>query len=104
MEDFRHQAAPVLRFAERFCTFDPAAWAATDDLYSAWCCYAQDEGHECGAKMTLVANLRAAFPGIERQRVRHPIGFPADANIWGYRGIGPNTAGGKIAKKFRLVA
>ena len=58
-------ASPVSAFVRDRCVRKPDASVLVDDLYSAWKSWAEDNGHQAGAKSTFGRNLRAVVPEVK---------------------------------------
>jgi putative DNA primase/helicase len=70
-------ASPVSAFVRDYCVRKPGESVDRDTLYRAWKTWAEENGHEAGAKSTFGRNLRAVVPElrtsqptIEGDRVR----------------------------------
>ena len=57
-------ASPVSAFVRERCVRKPGESVVRDTLYSAWKTWAEDNGHEAGAKSTFGRNLRAVVPEL----------------------------------------
>ena len=58
-------ASPMSAFVRDCCARKPDASVSVDDLYSAWKAWAEDNGHQAGAKSTFGRNLRAVVPDVK---------------------------------------
>jgi putative DNA primase/helicase len=62
-------ASPVAAFIRDRCELGAELEVAIDDLYAAWRCWAEDNGHPKSSKQVFGRDLKAAAPRI---RVRRP--------------------------------
>jgi putative DNA primase/helicase len=63
-------ASPMSAFVRERCVRDPQAEVYRDDLYAAWRGWAEDNGHQAGAKSTFGRNLRAVVPEVRNTKHR----------------------------------
>ncbi|MGZ4585068.1 MAG: DNA primase family protein [Mycobacterium sp.] len=63
-------ASPVSAFVRDRCVRGPSESVAADSLYGAWKGWAEDNGHQPGAKSTFGRNLRAVVPGLKTSQPR----------------------------------
>lgn len=82
-------ASPVSAFVRECCQRGPTESAPVDDVYDAWKHWAEDNGHQAGAKSTFGRNLRSVVPEIkisqprtdaERIRIYAGISLPNASN------------------------
>lgn len=66
----RDLASPVSAFVRERCEIGSEKEVAVDDLYSAFKTWCEDSGHIKSSKATFGRDLRAAIPGIRKQRGR----------------------------------
>jgi putative DNA primase/helicase len=83
-------ASPVSAFVRDHCDRGPDRTVPVDDLYLAWKWWAEDNGHQPGAKVTFGRNLRSVVPALKlsqptvdglRARVYTGIGL---RRVWSY--------------------
>jgi putative DNA primase/helicase len=91
-------ASPVSAFVRDCCVRGRDASVPRDTLYQAWKTWAEDNGHEHGAKSTFARNLRAVVPALKdsrprgegtRERIYHRIGLQE----WALNGVDPGPPG-----------
>jgi putative DNA primase/helicase len=64
-------ASPVSAFVRECCDVrDPNAIVSRDELYAAWCAWAERNGHKRTAKSTFGRDLRSVVPGVKDFRPR----------------------------------
>jgi putative DNA primase/helicase len=63
-------ASPVSAFVRECCAIHPDATVARDELYAAWCAWAERNGHRRTAKSTFGRDLRSVVPGVKDFRPR----------------------------------
>lgn len=63
-------ASPVSAFVRDCCVRKPDATVARDALFDAWKTWAEDNGHQPGAKSTFGRNLRAVVPELKDSQPR----------------------------------
>lgn len=63
-------ASPVSAFVRECCQRGPTESAPVDDVYDAWKHWAEDNGHQSGAKSTFGRNLRSVVPEIKISQPR----------------------------------
>jgi len=63
-------ASPVSAFVRDRCARGPSESVGRDALYAAWKAWAEDNGHQAGAKSTFGRNLRAVVPGLMTSQPR----------------------------------
>lgn len=71
-------ASPVSAFVRDCCERTPGARVHRDELYEAWKRWAEDNGHESGAKSTFGRNLRAVVPELRDFQKRSSLGNKMD--------------------------
>jgi putative DNA primase/helicase len=76
-------ASPVSAFVRERCVRDPDAWVSRDDMYVAWCAWAEANGHQRTAKSTFGRDLRSVVPGVKDSHVRW-----GTKQVWLYAHIG----------------
>jgi putative DNA primase/helicase len=76
-------ASPVSAFVRERCVRTPDAWVTRDDLYEAWCEWAERNGHQRTAKSTFGRDLRSVVPGLKDSHVRW-----GTKRVWCYAHIG----------------
>ena len=67
-------ASPVSAFVRDCCVRTPDASVSRDGLYEAWKSWAEDNGHQAGAKSTFGRNLHAVVPEVKMIQPRVGIG------------------------------
>jgi putative DNA primase/helicase len=58
-------ASPMSAFVRDCCEREPSAMVPIDDAYREWKTWAEDNGHQAGAKSTFGRNLRAVVPEVK---------------------------------------
>jgi len=76
-------ASPVSAFVRERCVQSPGASVPRDDLYVAWCAWAEANGHQRTAKSTFGRDLRSVVPGVKDSHVRW-----GTKQVWLYTHIG----------------
>jgi putative DNA primase/helicase len=76
-------ASPVSAFVRERCVRTPEAWVTRDDLYAAWCEWAESNGHQRTAKSTFGRDLRSVVPGVKDSHLRW-----GNKRVWCYAHIG----------------
>jgi len=76
-------ASPVSAFVRERCVRNHDAWVTRDDLYAAWCSWAEANGHQRTAKSTFGRDLRSVVPGMKDSQVRF-----GGSRVWCYAYIG----------------
>ncbi len=63
-------ASPISAFIRECCEVGPNNYVPVDAIYEAWKSWAEDNGHQSGAKATFGRNLRSAVPTIKLSEPR----------------------------------
>jgi putative DNA primase/helicase len=95
LDDFSNMSAPVEQFLADYCDEGPDLWEATESLYDTWRAWCSDEGHECCARNTFGAKLKAARPEVRNGQQRTPKG----GKVRVYAGVQLNGDGVALLEK-----